>query len=131
MERRRRSRAGGDRRGRVRARLGALLANKYECLVLTSRRPSRRRAVGTPHATSVIDLSAEGMLVQKLLEPAVDRGSFAIELGIPWQTDDERLWLWTQRVRDLGDRQALRFVGLSEADRTALEELVADVRRRA
>ena len=119
MERRRRAREHGrDRRIEVRARLGSLLLNKY--------------IDGTPHLATLINLSSSGMLVQKLLEPETDRDFYAIELGIPWRTQDqqdERLWLWTHRVRDLGDVQALRFVGLGAKEREAIEEMVREAKR--
>ena len=122
MDRRRRGRSTRslDRRGGARALFGTVLLNKY--------------IDGTPHIAALIDLSPNGMLVQKLLEPEIDRAFYAIELGIPWRltgTNDERLWIWTQRVRDLGNRQALRFVGLSASDRDQIEEIVREARRPA
>jgi hypothetical protein len=86
----------------------------------------------TPHLVSIVDLSPNGMMVQKLLEPRsanAARNFYAIELGIPWRQDEERIWIWTQLVRDTGERQALRFVGLSATERERLAEIVAEARR--
>jgi hypothetical protein len=87
---------------------------------------------GTPHLVSLVDLSPEGMMVQKLLEPRnanAARTFYAIELGIPWRQEEERIWIWTRLVRNMGDRQALRFVGLGEADKARIGEIVDEVRR--
>jgi hypothetical protein len=67
------------------------------------------------------------MMVRKVLEPAQSKRSFAVELGIPWT--DERFWIWTRCVRDWGDLQALRFLGLAENERARLAEIVAEARR--
>jgi hypothetical protein len=99
----------------MRARLGAVFLNKY--------------IDGMPHLATLLDLSPDGMMVQKLLEPNVARGFYAIELGVPWRSDEDRLWIWTQCVRDLGDRQALRFVGLSDGEKARIEEIVGEARR--
>ena len=119
MERRRSSRGRGrDRRTGARARLGGLFVNKF--------------IDGVPHLATLLDLSPNGMMVQKLLEPTGERAArtfYAIELGIPWRQEEERIWIWTQCVRDLGDRQALRFVGLGEAERERIEAIVDEVRR--
>jgi hypothetical protein len=119
MERRRSLRKRSrDRRVGARARFGAVFVNKY--------------IDGTPHLTALVDLSPDGMMVQKLLEPRnanAARTFYAIELGIPWRQDEEQIWIWTQLVRDQGDRQALRFVGLSDAERARIGEIVDEARR--
>jgi hypothetical protein len=115
MERRKSPRR-SDRRGANRARLGGVFFNKY--------------IDGIPHLVSLVDLSPDGMMVQKLLEPDAPRAFYAIEIEVPWDEDEEgRLWIWTRRVRDLGDRQALAFVGLTEKDRARLEAVVHEARR--
>jgi len=68
-------------------------------------------------------------MVRKLSEPSLARSFFSIELGIPWT--DERFWIWTRCVREAGDRQALRFFGLSDADRARLAEIVREARQQA
>ena len=82
---------------------------------------------GLPHLARVLDLSAGGMMVRKVLEPALSRSFFAVELGIPWT--DERFWIWTRCVRDWGDLQALRFLGLRDEERARLAEIVAEARQ--
>jgi hypothetical protein len=102
-----------ERRGEARARFDGLFVNKH--------------IDGLPHLARVLDLSAGGMMVRKVLEPTLAQSFFAVELGIPWT--DERFWIWTRCVRDWGDLQALRFVGLEADDRARLGEIVAEVRR--
>jgi hypothetical protein len=102
-----------DRRFEERARFGGLFVNKH--------------IDGEAHLARVLDLSAGGMMVRKVLEPAKAKSSFAVELGIPWT--DERFWIWTRCVRDWGDLQALRFLGLGEGERARLAEIVAEARR--
>jgi hypothetical protein len=104
-----------DRRQNPRASFGLLFFNKY--------------IDGFPHLGALLEMSATGMLVRKINEPAEGRSFYSIELGIPWT--QERLWLWTRRVRSSGDREALRFVGMGPAERARIEALVRDVRRAA
>lgn len=107
---------GSERRVEERARFGGLFVNKH--------------IDGLPHLARVLDLSAGGMMVRKVLEPAaLARSFFAVELGIPWT--DERFWIWTRCVRDWGDLQALRFMGLRETERSRLAEIVAEARQTA
>jgi hypothetical protein len=101
-----------ERRFQERARFGGLFVNKH--------------IDGQPHLARVLDLSAGGMMVRKVLEPAKTKSSFAVELGIPWT--DERFWIWTRCVRDWGDLQALRFMGLREDERERLAAIVAEAR---
>ena len=102
-----------ERRFEERARFGGLFVNKH--------------IDGLPHLARVLDLSAGGMMVRKVFEPTKRRSSFAVELGIPWT--DERFWIWTRCVRDWGDLQALRFMGLSDDERGRLAEIVAEARQ--
>ncbi len=103
----------GDRRFEDRARFGGLFVNKH--------------VDGHPHLARVLDLSAGGMMLRKVLEPARSKTSFAVELGIPWT--DERFWIWARCVRDWGDLQALRFLGLRDEERARLAEIVAEARQ--
>jgi hypothetical protein len=102
----------GERRFQARARFGGLFVNKH--------------VDGMAHLARVLDLSAGGMMVRKVLEPELGRTFFAVELGIPWT--DERFWIWARCVRDWGDLQALRFVGLRDPERSRLAEIVAEAR---
>ena len=102
-----------ERRFEERARFGGLFVNKH--------------IDGLPHLARVLDLSAGGMMVRKVFEPALTKSFFAVELGIPWT--DERFWIWTRCVRDWGDLQALRFMGLDGDDRARIEAIVAETRQ--
>jgi len=117
MARRRRARRvasdANDRRQNERAFFGGLFMNKY--------------IDGLPHLAKVLDLSPGGMMVRKILEPALAPKFFAIELGIPWT--DERLWIWARCVREWGDRQAVRFMGMGSKDEARLAEIVREVSR--
>ncbi len=104
-----------ERRTETRARFEGLFVNKH--------------IDGLPHLAKVLDLSAGGMMVRKVLEPELTTSFFAIELGIPWT--DERFWIWTRCVRDGSELQALRFVGVEQKDRARLAEIVAEVRQTA
>jgi hypothetical protein len=73
---------------------------------------------------ALLDLSPSGMMVRKVLEPELGPSSFPVELSIPWT--GEQFWVWTKLVRERGERQALRFMGLAEADRARLAEIVAE-----
>jgi hypothetical protein len=114
MGRRRRAR-GADRRGEERARFGGLFINKH--------------IEGLPYLAAVLDLSGGGMMVRKVSEPALGQSFFAVELGIPWT--DERFWIWGKTVRDLGDRQAVRFLGMTQEERARLADIVREARQLA
>jgi hypothetical protein len=104
-----------ERRRANRARLGRVLFNKY--------------IDGFPHMAELVDLSASGMLVRRIHEPALPRDFFPVELGIPGTA--ERMWLWARRVWTSGDREALRFVGIDPIDRARLGRIVERARRAA
>jgi hypothetical protein len=106
---------GSERRLEERARLGGMFVNKH--------------VDGLPHLARVLDLSAGGMMVRKVFEPELATTFFAVELGIPWT--DERFWIWTRCVRDWGDLQALKFMGLRPEERSRLAEIVAEARQLA
>jgi hypothetical protein len=103
----------GERRTEDRARFGGLFVNKH--------------IDGVPHLARVLDLSAGGMMVRKIFEPALAKSFFAVELGIPWRS--ERFWIWARCVRDWGDLQAVRFVGFHADERARLAEIVAETRK--
>jgi hypothetical protein len=103
----------GERRTEDRARFGGLFVNKH--------------IDGVPHLARVLDLSAGGMMVRKIFEPALAKSFFAVELGVPWRS--ERFWIWSRCVRDWGDLQAVRFIGLREDERARLAEIVAETRQ--
>ena len=106
---------GSERRLEERARLGGMFVNKH--------------VDGLPHLARVLDLSAGGMMVRKVFEPELATTFFAVELGIPWT--DERFWIWAKCVREWDGRQALRFLGITEAERARLAEIVREARQQA
>jgi hypothetical protein len=93
-----------------RANLGPLLLNKY--------------IDGFPHLVKLVDVSANGMLVQKVHEPNVHREFYSVELGVPERT--ERMWLWTRHVWTVGALQALKFIGIDPVDRVRLARMVVN-----
>jgi PilZ domain len=100
-----------DRRFEERARFQGLFVNKH--------------IDGLPHLARLLDLSAGGMMVRKVFEPELTRSFFSVELAIPWT--DERFWIWARCVRETGDRQAIRFMGLRDEERARLAAVVAQV----
>jgi hypothetical protein len=101
-----------ERRKARRARFGTIFLNKY--------------VDGFPHLVKLVNVSAGGMLVRKLHEPDVDREDFALELGVPGQS--ERMWLWTWRVWETRELTALRF-GMGAVDRIRLMRMLGEARR--
>ncbi len=104
-----------DRRTMPRASLGKILLNKY--------------IDGFPHLVRLVDVSASGMLVKRFNEPDLPRDFYPVELGVPGRA--ERMWLWTRRVWNSGELQALRFTGIDPMDRARLKKIVDDFRRAA
>ncbi|MBI2394978.1 MAG: PilZ domain-containing protein [Deltaproteobacteria bacterium] len=104
--------ASDDRRQTPRTRVD-LLFNKY--------------IDGYPHLCRTIDVSADGLLLERVSEPAVEREFYPVEIGLMDAKADviERLWIWAQQVWCDGERQALRFVGLGDSDREKLDRLLA------
>ena len=103
-----------DRRQAPRTRVD-LLFNKY--------------IDGYPHLCRTIDVSESGLLLERVSEPEVNRDFYPVEIGLlePPSEDErapERLWLWAKQVWTDGERQALRFIGVEDRDRTKLHQLL-------
>lgn len=100
-----------DRRHSPRTRVD-LLFNKY--------------IDGYPHLCRTIDVSAGGLLLERVSEPAVEREFYPVEIGLLDPKEDvvERLWVWAKQVWSDGERQALEFVDVGERDRTKLQLLL-------
>lgn len=81
---------------------------------------------GYPHLCRTIDVSAGGLLLEKVHEPEIDREFYPVEIGLMDPKADviERLWLWAKQVWCDGERQALRFVDVGDRDREKLERLL-------
>ena len=88
-----------DRRINGRAPSGGLFANKY--------------IDGLPHIVEVLDVSATGLKLRRILEPESTKITFPLELSVNGIT----LWAWTRRVWRRGNREALRIVSVDSLDR--------------
>lgn len=91
-----------DRRGNGRARFGGIFANKY--------------IDGIPHVVELLDVSATGLKVRRILEPESASLTYPLELNVNGVT----LWAWTRRVWRRGNREALRIVSADSLDRARL-----------
>jgi hypothetical protein len=92
------------------------------------RRAVRRRADlfvnkfidGLPHVARLVEISPVGCVLERVLEPEVERDLYPLELTLPAQFGVARLWLWGRPVWRADGRTALRFVGLDPLDRATL-----------
>jgi hypothetical protein len=75
---------------------------------------------GIPHTVEVLDASAGGLRVRKILEPDTTSETFPLELCIA----GHRFFAWTRRVWSKGDREALRIVGTDPLDRARLRKFL-------
>jgi hypothetical protein len=99
---------------------------------MSERRVSNRQSIdfffnkyvaGYPHLCRSVDLSSTGILADAINEPSIAGESFPIEIRLPG--DSQTLWLWGQRVRQRGRRQAIRFVNLSQHDERRIARYLA------
>ncbi|PIE06100.1 MAG: hypothetical protein CSA75_01295 [Sorangium cellulosum] len=74
---------------------------------------------GLPYACRAVDISASGMLIERIQEPNHTRKFYPVEIGIPGS--DDRIWAWTRQVRTSGRKQALRFVAMDPFDELLLD----------
>ncbi len=95
-----------DRRRDGRARFEGVFANKY--------------IDGTPHVVELLDVSASGLHVRRILEPESATLTYPLELSVGGVT----LWAWTRRVWRRGNREALRIVAADAVDRARLQKFV-------
>jgi hypothetical protein len=95
-----------DRRGERRARSTGVFANKY--------------IDGIPHAVELLDFSAGGLQVRRILEPESATTAYALELSFGGVT----LWAWTRRVWRRRSREALQIVSADPLDLARMRKYV-------
>jgi hypothetical protein len=95
-----------DRRGDGRARFAGTFANKY--------------IDGIPHVVELLDVSASGLQVRRILEPESASMTYPLELSLGGVT----LWAWTRRVWRRGNREALRIVAADTVDRARFRKFL-------
>lgn len=95
-----------ERRADGRARFAGVFANKY--------------IDGIPHVIELLDVSASGLRVRRILEPESAAMTFPLELEVGGVT----LWAWTRRVWRRGNREALRIVSADSVDRARLRKFL-------
>ena len=91
-----------ERRKNGRATFAGIFANKY--------------IDGIPHVVELLDVSASGLQVRRILEPESASLTYPLELSFGGHT----LWAWTRRVWRRGNREALRIVSADALDRARL-----------
>jgi hypothetical protein len=77
---------------------------------------------GFPYLAEVLELSEDGMVIRTIHEPSNHGSTFTLELGIPGSA--HRLWIWAERVRQMGKLQALRIRYAELLDRAQIRQLV-------
>ena len=97
-----------ERRGDERARFAGAFANKY--------------IEGIPHVVELLDVSASGVRVRRILEPESTSLTYPLELCV----GDITLWAWTRRVWRRGNREALRIVSADILDRARLRKFLRE-----
>lgn len=95
-----------ERRGDGRARFAGTFANKY--------------IDGIPHVVELLDVSATGLKVRRILEPESASTTYPLELSLGGVT----LWAWTRRVWRRGNREALHIVSADSIDRARLRKFL-------
>lgn len=100
------------------------------------RRAVRRRADlfvnkfidGLPHVARLIEISPIGCLLERVLEPEVQRDLYPLELSLPAHFGGARMWLWARPVWSDDARVALKFVGVDPLDRATLARFADSLR---
>lgn len=95
-----------DRRTDGRARLRGIFANKY--------------IDGIPHLVELVDVSASGLQVRRILEPETASMTYPLELSVGGVT----LWAWTRQVWRRGNREALRMVSTDTVESARLRKFL-------
>ena len=95
-----------DWRGYGRARFKGTFANKY--------------IDGIPHVVELLDVSASGLQVRRILEPESASMTYPLEVCLGGVT----LWAWTRRVWRRGNREALRIVAADTVDRARFRKFL-------
>ena len=95
-----------DRRTDGRARFRGIFANKY--------------IEGIPHLVELVDVSASGLQVRRILEPETSSIAYPLELSIGGIT----LWAWTRQVWRRGNREALRMIATDTVESARLRKFL-------
>jgi hypothetical protein len=97
-----------ERRTSLRAKLGqSLWLNKF--------------VEGCPHLAELVEVSDGGLVIRTIHEPSNRVSTFTLELSIPGST--HRMWLWAEKIRNVGKLQAVRIVHADLLERAALRQL--------
>jgi hypothetical protein len=96
-----------DRRRSGRATFAGIFANKY--------------IDGIPHVVELLDASASGLSVRRILEPESATMTYPLELSLAGEVT---LWAWTRRVWRRGNREALRIISADALDRARLQKFL-------
>lgn len=99
------------------------------------RRAVRRRADlfvnkfidGLPHVARLIEISPLGCMLERVLEPEVQRDLYPLELSLPAQFGGARMWLWARPVWNGEGKTAFKFVGVDPLDRATLARFAASL----
>jgi hypothetical protein len=78
---------------------------------------------GLPHLARLLEISAGGCVLERLLEPELERDLYPLEFALPAALGGTRMWLWARPVWARAGRTAMRFVGLDPVDRAVLARL--------
>lgn len=95
-----------ERRADGRARFAGIFANKF--------------IDGIPHLVELVDVSATGLQVRRILEPESSTTTYPLQLSIGGVT----FWAWTRRVWRRGNREALRLVSTDTVDHARLRKFL-------
>jgi hypothetical protein len=100
-----------DRRRDGRATFAGIFANKY--------------IDGIPHVVELLDVSASGLQVRRILEPESAALTYPLELSFMPSAGEPgmsgmTLWAWTRLVWRRGNLEALRIVSADSLDRARL-----------
>jgi hypothetical protein len=80
---------------------------------------------GLPHVARLVEINPFGCLLERVLEPEVQRDLYPLELSLPAQFGRARMWLWARPVWSEHGRTACKFVGLDPLDRATLARFAA------
>jgi hypothetical protein len=104
-----------ERRKDGRASFDGIFANKY--------------IGGIPHVVELLDVSANGLQIRRILEPESAARTYPLEVCLTWgPSRGATLWAWTRRVWRRGNREALRIVSADSLDRARLQKFLAAAR---
>jgi hypothetical protein len=97
-----------DRRTDGRSGFSGIFANKY--------------IDGMPHVVELLNVSASGLQVRRILEPESSTQTYPLEVSLGGLT----FWAWTRRVWRRGNREALRIVSANALDQARLRKFLRE-----